>query len=206
MKKLLIFPCNGNAIEALSCIGEDYELIGFIDDDVNKQGTKCFGFDVLSREALAQFPDAYVLAVPGNPDNFRNRDKIISELGVSTDRFAKVIHDLAEVADIASVGHNVLIMAGVVITSNATIGNHVAVLPNSVIHHDSSVGEYTLIGANITISGYITIGAKCYVGSGSRIINGSTIGSGAMIGMGSNIIRDVPEGSKVVGNPGRLLS
>ena len=37
-KKLVIFPYNGNGIEALDCINDDeFELIGFIDDDKNKK-------------------------------------------------------------------------------------------------------------------------------------------------------------------------
>ena len=38
LKKLVIFPFNGNGIEALDCIDtEQYELISFIDDDPQKR-------------------------------------------------------------------------------------------------------------------------------------------------------------------------
>ena len=42
-KALLIFPCGGNGIEALDCLGTEYRCIGFIDDAPAKQGGACFG-------------------------------------------------------------------------------------------------------------------------------------------------------------------
>ena len=72
MTPLLIFPCNGNAIEALDCLGEAYQLVGFIDDTREKQGTDVHGYAVLSRAALDEFPDA-VLAVPGSPGSYQTR-------------------------------------------------------------------------------------------------------------------------------------
>ncbi len=36
MNKLIIFPFNGNGIEAMDCIGNEYELIAFADDTAEK--------------------------------------------------------------------------------------------------------------------------------------------------------------------------
>lgn len=205
MQKLLIFPFNGNGLEALDCLGNNYELIGFIDDDKEKQGKNKLGFEVFSREALLKYKDAQVLAVPGNPNNFHLRANIISALNITENRFTTVIHPSAVVSLNASIGVNVLIMAGVVITSNAKIEDHICVLPNTVIHHDTLIEQYTLIGSNITISGNTTIGKNCYIGSGSNIINNIRIGNNTLIGMGSNVIKSIADNSKAVGNPARLL-
>ena len=202
---LLIFPCNGNAIEALDCLGPSHRLIAFVDDTPDKQGTTRFGYAVRDRSALRQWPDARVLAVPGSPASFRSRRGIIEGLGLDAARFATVVHPSARVSPLASLGKNVLIMAGAVITSNAVIGDHVCVLPNTVIHHDVKVGAWSLIGANVTIAGNTSIEENCYVGSGSCIMNGVTVGSGVLIGLGSNVIRSVPANATVVGNPARQL-
>ena len=115
------------------------------------------------------------------------------------------IHPGAHVARLARLGHNVLVMAGAVITSNALIGDHVCVLPNTVIHHDVTVGNFSLIGANVAVAGSVAIGENCYIGSGTNIMNGVRIGARALVGLGSNVIRDVPEGATVAGNPARPL-
>ena len=99
------------------------------------------------------------MAVPGSPASYRRRPEIISGLGVTLDRFARVIHPMARISPLARIGHNVLIMAGVVITSNAVIGNHVCILPNAVIHHDVVIDDWTLVGSNVSIAGGVRLGS-----------------------------------------------
>ena len=206
MEKLLIFPYNGNGLEAIDCIGNQYELIGFIDDTPEKLGKTAFGVEVFGREILSKYPDAKVLAVPGSPLSFKIRAKIIQDLNINENRFATVIHPNASVSNLAKVGKNVLIMAGVVLTSNCKIGNHVCILPNSVIHHDSEIKEYTLVGGNAIVAGGVVIEENCYIGSGSNIINGISIGKETLVGMGSNVITNIPAQSKVVGNPAKMIN
>lgn len=205
-QSLLIFPCNGNGLEALDCLGERHRMTGFIDDTPEKQGTVVFGHPVFSRRALHEHASARVLAVPGGPASFRQRAAIVEGLGLEADRFATVIHPGAHVSPLARIGRNVLIMAGVVVTSNAVIGDHACILPNTVIHHDVIVGDWTLIGSNVSIAGHVRLGRNCYLGSGSRIINGIEIGDRALIGLGSNVIGDVRSDETVVGNPARPIS
>lgn len=203
--ELLIFPCNGNGLEALDCLDNAYRFAGFIDDSPDKQGVDGHGHRVMWRESIDELPHARLLAVPGGPRTFRSRKSVIGGLGVADERFATVIHPGARISPLASIGFNVLIMAGVVITSDARIGNHVCILPNSVIHHGATIGDWTLVGANVTIAGNVTIGENCYVASGSSLINDLHIGDEAMIGLGSNVIRDVAPRSTVAGNPARVL-
>lgn len=202
---LLIFPCNGNGIEALDCLGVAYRCAGFVDDAPEKQGATRYGHSVRTRAALAEEPDAAVLAVPGSPTSFRSRRGVIEGLGVPEKRFARVIHPAARVSPLADIGHNVLIMAGVVVTSDAVIGSHVCILPNTVIHHGVVVGAWSLVGSNVSIAGGAVIGDNAYIGSGSRIMNGIRIGDGALVGLGSNVIRSVAPGTTVAGNPAACL-
>jgi sugar O-acyltransferase (sialic acid O-acetyltransferase NeuD family) len=202
---LLIFPHNGNGVEALDCLGEGYSFVGFIDDTPEKQGTDSHGYRVMGRAALWDLARARVLAVPGGPSSYRSRKEIVNGLGLSADRFATVIHPAARVSPLAVIGYNVLIMAGTVVTSNAVIGNHVCILPNTVLHHDVVVGTWSLIGSNVTLAGGAVIGDNCYIGSASSVMNGLRVGDGALVGLGSNVIRSVPPGATVVGNPARQI-
>ena len=206
MDKLLIFPFNGNAIEAMDCIEGQYELIGFIDDVKEKQGPSAYGVSVFDRSALDRFKDAKVLAVPGSPASYKNRAEHIASLGISKDRFTTVVHPKATIGRHVQLGTNCLIMAGVVLTSNATIGDHVCILPNTVVHHDSVISDYTLIGCNVAIAGGTTIGSNCYIGSGTNVINGITIGEKTLVGLGSNVVKSIPPGSKIAGNPAKEIN
>lgn len=204
-QKLLIFPLGGNGLEALDCLDDFWELIGYIDDDPAKQGKHSLGFSVFSREALQQFPDAQLLAVQGSPTSFRNRKQVIDSFKIPVERFATVIHPRANVSKHAQIGYNCLLMAGVTLTFNAKLCNHVCILPNSVVHHDTQIGDYTLLGSNVVVAGHTSIGANCYVGSRTSIINGITVGENTLVGMGSNVIRNIESNAKVVGNPVKYL-
>jgi sugar O-acyltransferase (sialic acid O-acetyltransferase NeuD family) len=205
MQKLLIFPFNGNAVEAIDCLKNSYELIGFIDDDSKKHGEQIYGYKVFGREIIKKIPDVKILAVPGSPLNYYQRERIINTLNIETNRFATVIHPKAVVSSCAKIGYNVLIMAGVVITSNAIIHNHICILPNSVIHHDTIIEDYCLIGSNVSIAGNTIIHKKCYIGTGTNIINGIEIGENTLVGLGTNVIKSLPADITAVGNPAKLI-
>jgi sugar O-acyltransferase (sialic acid O-acetyltransferase NeuD family) len=202
---LLIFPCNGNALEALDCLATTFRCVGFVDDTPAKQGTEVAGLPVLGRGAFRDMPEAAVLAVPGSPTSYLVRHDIIDGLALPRERFARVIHPAARVSGLATLGSNLLLMAGVVVTSNARIGDHVCILPNTVVHHDAVVGHRCLIGSNVTIAGGVVLGENCYIGSGSSIMHGISVGAGALVGIGSNVIRDVASAARVAGNPARTL-
>jgi sugar O-acyltransferase (sialic acid O-acetyltransferase NeuD family) len=202
---LLIFPCNGNALEALDCLGSAFRCVGFVDDMTAKQGTEVAGLPVFSRSVFRDMPEAAILAVPGSPTSYRERRGVIHGLALPRERFARVIHPTASVSRLATLGSNLLLMAGVVITSNAHIGDDVCILPNTVVHHDVEIGDRCLIGSNVTIAGGVVLGENCYVGSGTSIMNGISVGAGTLIGIGSNVIRDVAASTRVAGNPARTL-
>ena len=200
--KLIIFPFNGNALEAYDCLGDQFELVCFVDDEVSKYGVYD-GIPITSRSAIAEHPDALILAVPGSPTSYKRRKVFIDSLHISPERFATVIHPNASVSKLATIGRNTLIMAGVVITSNAKIGDHVCILPNSVVHHDSTVENYSLVGSGVVIAGGTVVQQNCYIGSRSSLINGITVGEFTLVGMGSNVVASIESHSVIVGNPAK---
>ena len=203
-KKLIIFPFNGNGIEALDCIDPGaFEFIGFIDDNYAGKQPSAGNWLVSGRDLLDKHPDAMVLAVPGGPSSYLKRKEYIQSLNIEDSRFATIIHPSVARGVNAGIGKNCLIMAGVVITSNARIGDHVCILPNSVIHHDSVVGDYSLIGSGVGIAGGTTVGKNCYIGSGSNLIHGISIGEYSLVGLGSNVIKNFPAHSRIAGNPAK---
>lgn len=212
MKEIILFPFGGNAKEAITVIEainekiKTWEVLGFIDDNPDLIGEKCSGHEVIGgREKLSEYPPAKVLAVPGRPENYLKREKIIDSLGASPERFATLIHPSANISPSTKIGYNTLIMAGVVTTINVYIGNHCIILPNSVISHDVTIDDFNLIGSNVSISGSVHIEKLCYLGTGSKIIQEVTVSHGSLIGIGTVVLKSIEPNSVVVGNPGRTI-
>jgi carbonic anhydrase/acetyltransferase-like protein (isoleucine patch superfamily) len=79
-----------------------------------------------------------------------------------------------------------------------------------VLHTDPGfplvVGEGCTIGHRAILHG-CTIGDHSLVGMGATILNGARIGRNCLIGAGALITegKDIPDGSLVVGSPGRMV-
>jgi sugar O-acyltransferase (sialic acid O-acetyltransferase NeuD family) len=202
----MIFPCNGNGIEALDALGSTYRLVTFVDDRPGSTSASSLSFPIQGRQAFQEHPQSRVLAVPGSPASFRQRRAIIESLGLPYERWATVVHPSASVSGRARIGRNVLIMAGAVVTSNAVIGDHVCVLPNAVIHHDVTVGDWSLVGSGVVLAGGVVVEPNAYLGSQSSVKPLVRIGAQAMVGMGATVLNDVAPGSVVAGCPARPLN
>jgi len=210
-EKLILFPFGGNAREAVSFLMNDindkrWNILGFVDDNSSEWGRDCCGVKVLGgKDILGKYPDAYVLAVPGNPDNYLKRREIINGCELDDSRFCTVSHSSVIAARDAKIGYNTLLMPNVVIGCGVTVGNHCVVLPNTVIAHDSVIEDYCCIGANVTISGNNVIGEGCYIGSGSCVRDNILIGKMSLVGLGSNVVSNIEKGIVVAGNPAREI-
>jgi sugar O-acyltransferase (sialic acid O-acetyltransferase NeuD family) len=212
LKKLLLFPFGGNARESLLSVfainekKEEWDIVGFIDDDRSQHGKDCCGIKVLGGKVIFEkMPEAFVLAVPGSPTSYLRRKDIIGSLHADESRFATIIHPSVVIAPDATIGYNTIIMPNVVVSCGVKIGSHCILLPNSVVSHDSIVDDYCCVGSNVSISGSVRIGSSCYIGSGTKIRENVSIGKRTLIGLGSNVISDIEAGVVAAGNPAKVI-
>ena len=90
------------------------------------------------------------------------------------------------------------------------IGNGSNVQDGTVIHEDNGepviVGENTSIG-HATIVHACRIGNESLIGNGAIILDGAVIGNGCIVAAGALVTprAQIPDGSVVMGNPGRIV-
>lgn len=133
-------------------------------------------------------------------DSLRTRNKLRGKLAVATHRIWNrwVTHQHhAEISRKATIGPGMLIMHrhGIVI-GPCEIGS------NCVIHQNVTIGQRVAAGDQ----GVPLIGNNVWIGPGAIITGSITIGDGAIISAGTVLSRDVPAGSLVGGNPGRVIT
>lgn len=80
-----------------------------------------------------------------------------------------------------------------------------------VIHNRVKIGDNCHIDQNVTIGGTSKkydvpiIGNNVYIGAGAKILGPITIGDNVVIGANSVVVKNIPEGSLVVGVPGKII-
>jgi sugar O-acyltransferase (sialic acid O-acetyltransferase NeuD family) len=208
MIKVIIIGAGGfgreilDTIRSINKISLQYEIIGFIDNRVEKS-TVINGLEVLGEEGdLGLYPDASLIIAIGDPhvrkryfEQYRDRFN-----------FPVITHPTAIVSDYAEIGQGCIIQAFCIVAANVSIGNCVAINARSGVGHDSKVGDYTAIQSFCDITGNNTVGSLCFFGTGVKLIPGLSIADESYLCAGAVIFKDIPVKAKVIGNPGKIIN
>jgi len=87
------------------------------------------------------------------------------------------------------------------IQEGTRIASHVSII-SGLHEHGNSSGQGAA-GFDEGKREKVTIGKNCWIGE--RAVVGANVGDDSIVGLGAVVINDVPSGSMVMGNPGRLL-
>jgi len=214
MKKIIIIGGIGNGTVALSTIEDinqvssQWEILGFFNDfetgDIN-------GYPVIGKvdsesatEYLANKDVYFLYTLISTKLNHKSIQKL-HKLNFPNERFATIIHPTAIISKFARIGHGVSIQPFVSVGPNVTIGNHVQIYAQSLVGHNSTLDDYSYIANNACIGASVHLKAGAYLGTNCSTLENITIGEWALVGIGSVVIKDVPDFSKVVGNPSRII-
>lgn len=98
------------------------------------------------------------------------------------------------------------------------IGEHVRISRGARLDRTNPqgihIGDYTAITSGVAIMSHdfvmrewrhVHVGKNCFLGFNAIVLPGVTIGDGCIIAANSVVVRDVPPGSVVMGNPGRVV-
>jgi len=207
-RPLLLVAAGGLAREATRAATSCGRVVlGCLDDDPDRHDTRLpDGTRVLgSLEDAVRHPDADVLVCAGKGEVRRALVDRLRGLGVPDDRFTTLVHSAAHLAPGTDLAPGVLVLAGVVATSEVRLGAHVVCMPNVVLTHDDVVEPYATLCAGVVLGGGVTVGAGAYLGMGCSVREGVAVGQGAVVGMGSVVLHDVGPGETWVGVPARRL-
>ena len=205
---LLLVAASGLAREVLAVVrtSRAYDVVGFLDDDVERHGTTVDGVAVLGGvDEITQHPDvALLLCVGRGADRARLAGRLAG-LGVAEDRYAGVVERSVRVPLGCEVGAGSIVLAGVVLTAAVAIGRHVVVMSNATLTHDDVLEDFATVCAGVALGGGVRVGRAAYLGMNASVREQVTLGSGATLGMGAVLLDDVPDGETWVGTPARRV-
>lgn len=205
MKKLIIIGAGGLGRETAQYINDinqikyEYELLGYIDDDISKLGLVYNNLEVIGNtNMLSELNDIYLFCAVANPVVKKNIAQKIKKYGNKT---INIIHPKAYVSPYINFGENVLVAPMCVLNTNITIGNYVHINPQCGIGHDAIIEDYTTLYWNVNISGFVHVGEAVELGSKTFIKQGLIISDKAISGAGAVIVKDVAPAVTVKGVP-----
>jgi sugar O-acyltransferase (sialic acid O-acetyltransferase NeuD family) len=202
--QIIIIGYSGHAyvvIEAFESMGK--KVIGYFDYEEKKYNP--YALDYLGIENQIDIKNVlnkndYFIAIG---DNYI-REKVYQKL-IIQDQLAQAIHEKAVVSKTAQLDKGILIAANATINAQARIGIGVICNTNSVIEHECILKNFCHIAPSATLCGNVEVGFRSFIGANSIIKQGVKIGDDVIVGAGSVVLKDIPNHSKVVGNPLRFL-
>lgn len=209
MQSLVVLGAGGFAREvawlvgSLNDVAPTWELLGFLDDAVERHGQVLNGTPVLGGiEWLADHSEVYAVCAVGNP---RVRKQLVERAARFGTRFATLIDPSVRHSRFVEIGEGSILCAGTILTTNIQIGRHVIFNLDCTVGHDAVIGDFCTVLPSVNVSGNVTIGEGCNVGTGAAIINDVAVGAWTVLGAGAVAVRDLPAGCTAVGVPARVI-
>jgi len=172
------------------------EVGGFFDEDTTK---------IVERYSTSRFTggvglmDSVFIITIGN-NNIRRA--IVSKINIG---FAKAIHPSSVISKNVVIKQGTVVMPGTIINTCSQIGEHCIINSGAIIEHDCVINNFVHIAPNATLCGGITIGEGSLIGAGSVILPGVQIGKWCVVGAGSVVLKNLPDNTKVAGNPAKAI-
>lgn len=189
-------------IEDINEQKEEWNLLGFVDDDSSKLGENINGYNVIGNVEWLKKQELYVVNAIGDP---RTKKGIIESLRNSKNTYPILIHPSVINSSRNEIGEGTVICAGSILTVNVTVGNHVIINLDCTIGHDANIGDYSTILPSVNVSGFVKTEECVSVGTGSAIIQGVSIGRNTVVGAGAVIVKDLPANCTAVGSPAKPI-
>ncbi|MEW6380704.1 MAG: acetyltransferase [bacterium] len=209
MREIVIFGVGGFGretaflIEDINLLKPQWKLLGFLDEDSGKQGSRVNGYPVLGGiDRFLHNPEVFVVCAIGSP---LARKKIVGILEQANARFPNIIHPHVICYHGNSFGVGNIVSSGNILNVDVTVGNHVCFEMASTIGHDVVIEDFVSLMPGVNVSGNVVLEEGCYLGTGCKIIQGKRIGKWAIVGAGAVVIHDVPPYSTVAGVPATVI-
>lgn len=187
--------------------GDEWDIVGFLDDNEAKVGQPYCGLPVLgTTQELRALSARGISAVFAPIGDNRSRVRVLTDardLGLLVPTF---LHHTAIVSRDAILGQGVYVLPGSIIMPLVVLEDFVMIGVGAKIAHHTRLGRGVCVSTGTNVGASIEVGDRVLFGIGCTVMTGvHRIGVGAVLGAGTVVIRDVEDGETIVGVPGKPL-
>ena len=187
--------------------GKEYEVVGFIDDAIDKKGISIKGIKVigttddLQKLKKAKKAKGAIVAIGDNPAR-RNLSQKILKSGLE---LINAIHPTVYKDPDVKIGKGCYIGQGVIIVTGTVIGNCVNIHTGATIDHDNIIEDGANLGPGVHTAGRVRIERDAFLGTGAIVIPDAGVGEGTIVGAGAVVINHLPPHITAVGVPAKAV-
>lgn len=191
-------------IEDINAVSPTFRLLGFLDDDPAKHGTKRHDLPVLGGcDWLAERSRTVATAIGvGNPVPKR---RVVERLRAHSAGFPPIIHPDAVVGRYVEVGEGTVICPAAIVTTDIRLGAFVTLNFGLTVGHDAIVDDFVTLSPGVNISGYVKVREGAELGAGAVTIPSVEIGAWSVVGAGAAVTTSLPANCTAVGVPARVI-
>lgn len=143
----------------------------------------------------------FILCIGDNIIRSRAAEKICKK----KKRIISVVHPSAHIAQKVSIDDGCFVAAGAHLNPLAQVGKYSILNTGCIVEHECIIKNCTHIAPGAVLAGNVSIGAYSFIGANSIVKQGVKIGANVIVGAGAVVLNDIPDNSKVVGNPERFI-
>lgn len=208
MRKLVIIGAGsvgGHIASNLELYGIEGQLLGFLDDDVNKQGKNFCGYPVIADVSwIFDKTDLDVIIGIAFP---KVKEKIIKKLAVNGSlKYPSLVAENAWLSRATMLGKGSIIYPGTCVNYGSVIGDFVVMNMNCSIGHDCNVSSFSSFAPGVNLGGHTQVGLAVELGIGAATLQGISIGNYSVVGGQSIVNKALPENVVAMGIPARIKS
>jgi sugar O-acyltransferase (sialic acid O-acetyltransferase NeuD family) len=208
MKPIIILGASGfgKEVHQLICdinhIHKNWELLGFVDDNVSLHGQIINGLPVLGGiDSLENFTDLNVVIGISDPILKIRVIKKIMKINKFID-FPTILHPSVSInSRFIKFGVGNIVSECCLFTTNIEIGDFNTFNTRVTLGHDVKVGNFNSFNPNVQISGNVIIGSSNFFAVNCVILQGILIGNDNFIGASSLVIKKIKDNTKLFGIP-----
>lgn len=204
-RKVILIGYSGHAfVVAETALENGIKIIGYSDkerSDFDPYNLSYLGFEKNDDFVGWHREVSFILGIGDN----RLRQNIAILIESKGKTVETIIHETAHISKNVVLGSGSFINKNVVVNSLAVIGKNVILNTCCVIEHECVLADAVHIAPGAVLAGNVKVGERSFVGANAVIKQGVVLGKDVVIGAGTVVITNIPDGKRVVGNPGRII-
>jgi len=171
-----------------------------------KMSNNPFELDYLGFEGDDSFSDwdkpyDFILGIGNNTI----RKKVAQLLLSKNKNLLNAINPSANISKNSIIGEGNFIAKNVVVNFLTQVGDYCILNTGCIVEHECRISNGVHIGPGAVLLGNVSVGEQSFIGANAVIKENVTVGRNVIIGAGSVVIKDVPNHSKIAGNPGKAI-